>query len=60
MGWTMKESCFDYREAYKIFVVFSSIPALGKGKGKAIQLKARAGPENTRRLRLPDFKIIGT
>jgi hypothetical protein len=57
----MKESCFDYRQAYKIFVVvFSNIPALGKGNGKVIQLKARAGPENSRRLRLPDFKTIGT
>jgi hypothetical protein len=31
-----------------------------KGKGKAIQLQARTGPEGSRKLRLPDFKIIGT
>ena len=32
----------------------------GKGKGKAIPLQAWAGPEGSRRLRLPDFKAIGT
>jgi hypothetical protein len=29
-------------------------------KGKAIPLQAWTGPEGSRRLRLPDFKIIGT
>jgi len=29
-------------------------------KGKAIQLQAWTGPEGSRRLRLPDFKTIGT
>ena len=29
-------------------------------KGKAIPLKAWTGPEVSRRLRLPDFKTIGT
>jgi len=32
----------------------------GKGKGKAIPLKSWTGPEGSRRLRLPDFKTIGT
>jgi hypothetical protein len=35
----------------------------GKGKGKkgiAIQLQALTDPEGSRRLRLPDFKTIGT
>jgi hypothetical protein len=32
----------------------------GKGKGKAIPLQAWTGPEGSRRLRIPDFKIIGT
>jgi hypothetical protein len=32
----------------------------GKGKGKAIPLHAWTGPEGYRRLRLPDFKTIGT
>jgi hypothetical protein len=31
-----------------------------KGKGKAIPLQALSGPEASRRLRLPDFKTIGT
>jgi hypothetical protein len=31
-----------------------------KGKGKAIPLQALAGPEGSRRLRLQDFKTIGT
>jgi len=29
-------------------------------KGKAITLQAWTGPEGSRRLRLPDFKTIGT
>jgi len=29
-------------------------------KGKAIPLQAWTGPEDSRRLRLPDFKTIGT
>jgi len=32
----------------------------GKGKGKAVPLQAWTGPEGSRRLRLPDFKTIGT
>jgi hypothetical protein len=32
----------------------------GKGKGKAIPLQAWTTPEGSRRLRLPDFKTIGT
>jgi len=32
----------------------------GKGKGNAIPLLAWADPEGSRRLRLPDFKTIGT
>jgi len=31
-----------------------------KGKGKVISLQAWRGPEVSRRLRLPDFKTIGT
>ena len=30
------------------------------GKGKVITLQAWTGPEGSRRLRLPDFKTIGT
>ena len=32
----------------------------GREKGKAIPLQAWTGPEGSRRLRLPDFKTIGT
>jgi len=31
-----------------------------KSKGKAIPLQAWTGPEGFRRLRLPDFKTVGT
>ena len=31
-----------------------------KVKGKAIPLQAWTGPEGSRRLRLPDFKTVGT
>ena len=31
-----------------------------KGNGKAIPLQAWTGPEGSRRLRLPDFKTVGT
>jgi hypothetical protein len=31
-----------------------------EGKDKAIPLQAWTGPEGSRRLRLPDFKTIGT
>jgi hypothetical protein len=30
------------------------------GKGKTIPLQALTSPEGSRRLRLPDFKTIGT
>jgi len=36
------------------------LPETCKAKGKAIPLQAWAGPEGSRRLRLPDFKTIGT
>jgi len=32
----------------------------GKGKGKAIPLQAKTGPEGSRSLRLQDFMTIGT
>jgi hypothetical protein len=38
----------------------SYLTSKGKGKGKTIPLQAWTGPEGSRRLRLPDFKIIGT
>jgi hypothetical protein len=38
----------------------SLILPLIKAKGKAIPLQALTGPEGSRRLRLPDFKTMGT
>jgi hypothetical protein len=38
----------------------SSVNRQFKGKGKAIPLQAWTGPEDCRRLRLLDFKTIGT
>jgi len=38
----------------------NSYNKLAKIKGKAIPLQAWTGPEGSRRLRLPDFKKIGT
>jgi hypothetical protein len=32
----------------------------GKGKGKAVPSQTWTGPEGSRRLRLPDFKRVGT
>jgi len=32
----------------------------GKGKDKAVPLQTWTGPEDSRRLRFPDFKTIGT
>jgi hypothetical protein len=32
----------------------------GKGKGKANPLQALTGPEGSRKLKLPDFKTVGT
>jgi len=33
---------------------------INTGKGKAVPLQAWTGPEGSRRLRLPNFKTIGT
>ena len=35
-------------------------PSAVKGKGKAIPLQAWTGPEDSRKLRFPDFKTIDT
>jgi hypothetical protein len=32
----------------------------GTNKGKAIPLQAWTGPESSRRLRIPDFKTVGS
>jgi len=43
-----------------ITLVVTRIHVAVKVKGKAIPLQAWACPEGSRRLRLPDFKTIGT
>jgi len=39
---------------------FFAEDVFSRGKGKAIQLQPWTDPEGSRRLKLPDFKIIGT
>jgi len=46
-GWKRDNSTFTFYRSLK-------------GKGRAIPLQAWTSPEGSRRLRLPDFKIIGT
>jgi hypothetical protein len=41
-------------------ILLDYIKKRSKGKGKAIPLQAWRSPEDSRRLRLPDFKTIGT
>ena len=43
-----------------LILISTGYKGKGKGKGKAIPLQAWTGPEGSRRLRLPDFKTIGT
>jgi hypothetical protein len=38
----------------------SFVASYESGKGKAIPLQSLTGPEGSSRLRLPDFKTIGT
>jgi len=44
----------------KLHTVIVSRRHTKTSKGKAIPVQAWAGPEGSRRLRLPDFKTIGT
>jgi len=44
---------------YTSFAIHAVLQCLCK-KGKAIPLQAWTDPEGSRRLRLPDFKTIGT
>jgi len=41
-------------------MTFEGLFSSQNGKGKAIPLQAWTGPEDSMRLRLPDFKTIGT
>ena len=44
----------------EVVVVAAAAAVVVVVKGKAIPLQAWTGPEGSRRLRLPDFKTIGT
>ena len=44
----------------KLWKIIHSVQRKGRNNGKAIPLQSWAGPEGSRRLRLPDFKTIGT
>jgi hypothetical protein len=50
--------CETFQDFITQVVVISRIT--DNGKGKAIPLQAWTGPEGSKRLRLPDFKAIGT
>jgi hypothetical protein len=53
-----------YRAKFIFFYTFKEITGAlvvaSHERGKAIPLQALTGPEGSRRLRVPDFKIIGT
>jgi len=44
---------------HKTYLAFQ-YTSRGKSKGKAIPLQAWTGPEGSRKLRLPNYKTIGT
>jgi hypothetical protein len=48
------------RVLQKDIILVDDNSVLVRGKGKAIPLQAWSGPEGSRRLRLPDFRTIGT
>jgi hypothetical protein len=50
----------DEEETLQFIYTRDKIYKYLKGKGKAIPLQTLTGPEGSRRLRLPDFKTIGT
>jgi hypothetical protein len=49
---------FNFHELKLLVIVYFLLTS--KVKGKAIPLQALTCPEGSRRLRLPDFKTIGT
>jgi len=58
LKWQLKLSN-TFRKVVEI--LSTSIEGSGRQvKGKAIPLQAWTGPEGSRKLRLPDFKTIGT
>jgi hypothetical protein len=60
---TNKHSIFIFYIVIKSYSFDSDVDPLSRiyiYKGKAIPLHAWTGPEGSRKLRLPDFKTIGT
>ena len=53
----IRESLFIVFTKKRLFMLFTFTCTLGKGK--AIPLQSWTGPEDSRRLRFPDFKTIG-
>jgi hypothetical protein len=49
-----------YNPSGRTIALGSTQPLTEISKGKVIQLQGLIGPEGSRRLRLPDFKPIGT
>jgi hypothetical protein len=47
-------------EGFWFIIAVTGLSRLNIGQDKAIPLQAWTGPEGSRRLRLPDFKTIGT
>jgi hypothetical protein len=52
--------CTEANYILFVFYVFFVTSSKTWQKGKAIPLQAWTGPEGSRRLKLPDFKTIGT
>jgi len=48
-----------FQNVEKKYIYIYRIGTCKQGKGEAIPLLAWTDPEGSRRLRLPDFKIIG-
>jgi hypothetical protein len=56
--WTLLDYLSDYWFIWEGLATFVLVNE--PLKGKAIPLQAWTGPEGSRRLRVPDFKTIGT
>jgi hypothetical protein len=49
-----------FKRIFSILITcFNALLVVHKGEGKAIRFQALTGPEDSRRLRLADFKTIG-
>jgi len=53
-------SCFETSPITTLYILTCSDKTDSSNKGKTTPLQAWTGPEGSRRLRLPDFKTVGT